>query len=391
MASWVQGSAGVAVIGGGVIGASVAYHLAARGARDVVVLDRAPHPGAGSTGRATGGFRVQFASAIEVQLSLLAREKLLAFAAETGGDCGYVPAGYLWLAETAAELAALRDALAVQRANGVDDAVEVDLDTIAALHPALRPGGLAGGTYCARDGFIRPLQILDGYRRAAERFGARFAWDSEAVELVRGDGGRIVAVRTPRETLAVGAVVNAAGPWAARVASLAGIDLPVTALRRQVAVTVPTAALPASMPMTIFAGDGFHVRMRDGRVLLLLPSPGAADPFDDSVDDAWVDAVARVARTRIPVLREVAIERRACWAGLYEMSPDGHAIVGAAPGVPNLYFVSGSSGHGVMHAPALGHLLAEIVLDGAARTLDVTALRPDRFVPGELASGAELL
>src|SRR5665213_1183413 len=134
----MSGSAGVVVIGGGVIGASVAYHPAVRGVREVVVLDRAAGPGAGSTGRATGGFRVQFASAIEVRLSLLAREKLRRFADETGGDCGYVPAGYLWVAETAAELTALRDALAVQRANGVDDARELGADEIARVNPALR-------------------------------------------------------------------------------------------------------------------------------------------------------------------------------------------------------------------------------------------------------------
>jgi sarcosine oxidase subunit beta len=355
------------------------------------VLDRAPRPGEGSTGRATGGFRVQFASAIEVRLSLLAREKLRSFGAETGGDCGYVPAGYLWLAETAAELAALRAALAVQRANGVDDATEVDRDAIAALNPALRREPLVGGTYCANDGFIRPLQILDGYRRAAERLGVRFAWESEVVGLTRGRDGRVVAVRTPRATIATEAVVNAAGPWAAHVASLAGVDLPVVPLRRQVAVTVPTGVLPAAMPMTVYAGDGFHLRVRDGRVLLLLPTPGAADPFDDAVDAAWVDAVNGVARVRIPALRDVAIDRDACWAGLYEMSPDGHAIVGTTASVPNLSFANGSSGHGVMHAPALGQLLAEIVLDGAARSLDVTALRPDRFALGAAARRAELL
>ena len=389
MASLVNGS--VAVIGGGVIGASVAYHLAARGAREVVVLDRAPGPGAGSTGRATGGFRVQFGSAIDVRLSLLAREKLRRFAAETGGDCGYVPAGYLWVAETAAQLAALRDALAVQRANGAGDATEVDADAIGALNPALRRAPVAGGAYCASDGFIRPLQILDGYRRAAERLGVQFAWDADVTGLTRGRDGRVIAVRTSRGEIATEAVVNAAGPWAARVAAFAGVDLPVVPLRRQVAVTVPMRALPATMPMTVYAGDGFHLRVRDGRVLLLLPSAGAAEPFDTTVDAAWVDRVVELARARIPRLAEVAIDRDACWGGLYEMSPDGHAIVGAAPGVPNLFLANGSSGHGVMHAPALGQLLAEIVLDGAASSLDASALRPDRFARGVAARETELL
>ena len=381
----------VVVVGGGVIGASVAFHLAARGVRDVVVLDAAARPGEGSTGRATGGFRVQFATAIDVRLALLARAKLRRFADDTGGDCGYVPAGYLWLASDDAELAALRAALAVQRANGVDDAFEVDRDHIAQLNPALRREELAGGTYCPSDGFIRPLGILDGYRRAAERGGVRFVWDARVTGFDRAHDGRIVAVRIERDVIPTGAVVNAAGAWAAGVARLAGADVPVTPLRRQVAVTVRADVLPASMPMTIFARDGFHLRVRDGRVLLLRPAPGAHDPFDVTVEPAWVDGVERTAHERVPCLRGVAIDRAACWAGLYEMSPDGHAIVGSVPGVPNLYVASGASGHGVMHAPALGALVAEIVVDGAATSLDVTALRPDRFASAEPHGARELL
>jgi sarcosine oxidase subunit beta len=383
--------AACAIVGGGVIGTSVAYHLAARGMRDVVVLDRAPRAGEGSTGRATGGFRVQFAGATEVQLSLLARAKLRRFADETGGDCGYVAAGYLWIAEDETQLDALRAALAVQRANGVDDAVEVDADEIAEINPYLRRSGIRGGTYCPSDGFIRPLQILDGYRRAAERLGARFVWDAEVVGFGRTDDGRIATVRTTSDELAAGCVVNAAGAWAARVAALAGVELPVTPLRSRVAVTVPTGALPATMPMTIYTGDGFHLRVRDRRVLLLIPSPGAADPFDVSVEPAWIDRVTRVARERVPCLEAVEVDRAACWAGLYEMSPDGRAILGAAPSVPNLYLANGSSGHGVMHAPALGALLAEIVVDGRATSLDVSTLRPDRFGDCDARRTTELL
>ena len=367
------------IVGGGVIGASVAHHLAARGERDVVVLDRAARPGEGSTGRATGGFRVQFASAVDVRLSLLAREKLRRFAEETGGDCGFVPAGYLWVAQRDDELAALRDALAVQRANGAGDAVELSAEEVLACNPALRPEGIVGGTYGASDGFIRPLQILEGYRRAAERRGVRFVWDSPVAGFRRARDGRITAVCTSRDEIAAGWVVNAAGAWAGSVARVAGFDLPVTPLRRQVAVTAPTAALPPRMPMTIFAGDGFHLRVRDGRVLLLLPSDGGTDPFDVSVEPAWVERVARAACARVPCLANVEIDRAACWAGLYEMSPDGHAIVGIAPGVPNLALANGASGHGVMHAPAFGQLVAEIILDGGATSLDVSALSPERF------------
>jgi sarcosine oxidase, subunit beta len=384
-------TASVAVVGGGVIGASVAYHLAARGARDVVVLDRGREAGAGSTGRATGGFRVQFATAANVRLSLLARTLLERFAEETGGDCGFVRAGYLWVARDAAERAPLEAALAVQRANGVDDAVAVGADDVVRLNPALRRSGIAGGTFCASDGFIRPLGILDGYRRAAERLGVRFVWDAEVTSFVRASGGRIAALRTAHDEIAAGCVVNAAGPWAAAVARMAGARVPVVPLRRQVAVTYPTAVLPAAMPMTIFAGDGFHLRVRDGRVLLLLPADGAGDPFGTGVDAAWLAAVTRVARERVPCLATVEIDRDACWAGSYEMSPDGHAIVGLAPGVPNFYLVNGSSGHGVMHAPALGKLLAELIVDGAATSIDAAALAPERFAHATAPAPSELL
>ena len=161
--------AAVAVVGGGVMGASVAYHLAARSQRDVVLLDRAEGPGAGSTGRATGGYRAQYATAVNVRLSLLAREKFLRFEDETGVDPGYLPAGYLWLAGSAGELATLRAGREIQHAEGLRDAVEVSPEEIARLNPAIRLDRVVGGAFCPSDGFIRPLKILEGYLAAATR------------------------------------------------------------------------------------------------------------------------------------------------------------------------------------------------------------------------------
>ena len=176
------------------------------------------------------------------------------------------------------------------------------------------------------------------------------------------------------------------------VAEGAGVDLPVIPLRRQVACTGPTDALPDSMPMTIYAGDGLHLRVRDGRVLLLWPNPGIAGrPFDYPVDPSWVRDVTAMAHARVPVLRNVPIDEAACWAGLYEMSPDRHAILGPAPECPNLYLANGSSGHGVMHSPALGQLLAEIMTEGRATSLDVHSLRPGRFAEGDLNPVSGLL
>ena len=385
-------TASVAVIGAGVVGASVAYHLASRGWRDIVLLDRSPVPGQGSTARATGGYRAQFATAINVRLSLLSREKLLRFQDEVGADPGYAPAGYLWLARSAEETTALAAARRVQHDAGLHESREVSLDGIRALNPYVNVDGVVGGAFCPTDGFIRPTSIFAGYLRAAQRLGARVEWGAEVVGLERGSDGKVAAVRTPRGEISVDAVVNAAGAWARPVAALAEVDLPVEPSRTQVAVTLPGDHLPASMPMTIFVSDGFHFRARDGRVLLLMPSEWEPeDPYDISVDPRWIEAVDRVARDRIPTLRDIPIDKAACYAGLYEKSPDRHAILGPAPGCSNFYLANGSSGHGVMHAPGLGQLLAEIMTDGVAKTLDASPLRPTRFAEGELNSGVELL
>ncbi len=368
----------VLIVGGGVMGASVAYHLARAGCRGVRVLDRGDAPGSGSTGRATGGFRAQFGTAIHVRLSLLSRSKLQCFREETGGDAGYLPAGYLWLARGETERAALRSAQAVQHAAGLHEAVEVGPREIASLNPAVAIDGIVGGAFCPTDGFLSPRGLLEGYVRAAVRLGVRFTWGTEVHGLERGPRGEITAAVTSSGREPAATFVNAAGAWAGMLA-----DIPVTPLRRQVAATVPTGVLPPTMPMTIFADDGFHLRVRDGRVLLLRASPGGSHPFDTSVDPAWVASVTAEAQARVPVLRDVPIDPRACWAGLYEMSPDRHALLGRAPGSSNLYLINGASGHGVMHAPALGQLLAEIILEGKASTLDVRALRPERFAEGE--------
>jgi sarcosine oxidase subunit beta len=213
--------ASVAVIGAGVVGASVAYHLARRGWRDVLLLDRASGPGLGSTGAATGGFRAQFASDANVRLSLLARERLSAFKQETGVDPGLVAAGYLWLARRAQDLEALRAALAVQKRNGFRDAREIDAREAVALNPAMNPDGILGGTFAGSDGFLRPLAILEGYLRAAEELGVTVRWNAEVTGLRRGEGA-IEAVRVGADWIHLEAVVNAAGAWAGPVAGARG-------------------------------------------------------------------------------------------------------------------------------------------------------------------------
>jgi sarcosine oxidase subunit beta len=381
----------VVIVGGGVIGASVAWHLAVRGCTRVLVLEAGDGPGVGSTGKATGGFRVQFGSEPNVRLSLLAREKLRCFADEVGVDPGYRPCGYLFLTERQETLNALLDAQAMQHALGVTEARRVTVDEAVGINPAIAADGLVGGVYSPTDGFIRPLQMLRGYTEAAQRMGVRFEYGAP-VRGIRVEGGRIVSVRTDAGEVGAGAVVNAAGAWAAKVAALAGVDIPVTPLRRQVALTEPFSGLPECMPLTIFVEAEFHLRVRDGRVLLLWSDqPNTADPFDAAFNDAWLPRVTARAHRWIPSLRTATVDRAACVAGLYEMSPDRHVLLGSAPGVENLYLANGSSGHGVMHSPALGQLLAEMILDGSASSMDIHPLRPSRFAEGQPNASPEFL
>lgn len=366
------------------VGASIAYHLAARGCNRVTVLERGVKLGEGSTGRATGGYRAQFGTEVHVRLSLLAREKLLHFRDETGVDPGYRPCGYLFCASSPEQMAALRAANAVQRAAGLTNVEFLSPDEMARLVPTLRTDDLVGGAFGPTDGFTVPLAILYGYESAARRLGVEFRC-GEAVDRIEVEKGAVMGVGTARGFYPTRCVVNAAGAWAARVAELAGIpDLPVAPVRRQVAVTMPFEALPDSMPMVIDCATGFHTRMRDRRALLLWADPGEPPGYNASFDPAFLGAVLPKARHRVDCLARAAIDPRACYAGLYEVSPDHHGIVGWAREVNGLFLANGFSGHGVMHAPAIGQLVAEMILDGQARSLDLSALRPERFAEGAL-------
>jgi sarcosine oxidase subunit beta len=381
----------VANIGGGVIGASIAWHLTRAGVRDVVILDRAPGPGAGSTGRATGGYRAQFATPVNIRLSLKAREKLLRFEDETGVDPCYEQVGYLWLAFNDRQLDAVRRGLEVQHREGLSEAREVDEDDVAAINPFIEADGMTGAAFCPTDGYIRPLEILRGYLESAQRGGVEVKWNSDVIGLELDENDTVKAVQLAQEHVDVDAVVDAAGPWASPIAAMAGIDLPVMPLRRQAAFTEPTDLIPPTMPMSIFMNDGFHVRARDGRAMICWPNPEAfGEPASLDADDSWIATVTEMARRRVPALRDLKIDRAQCYAGLYEMSPDDHAILGAHPDCPNMFFANGSSGHGVMHSPAIGEIIADMIT-GRRPEIDVSILRPSRFEEGKAIEALELL
>jgi sarcosine oxidase subunit beta len=372
----------VLIIGGGVIGASIAFHLSAKGIKNILVIEKGSGYGGGSTSKATGGFRAQFGSEINVKLSLLSRRKLLEFEDEHGQSPGFLQYGYLFLAQNENELAKLKAANEMQVTCGLTEAEILTAGEILKLNPHINADMITGGSFCSTDGFISPMQILNGYINSAKRNGVVFQNDTEVTgfEVVNG---RIQSVNTAKGNINPGNAVNAAGAWAGILAGFAGLELPVKPLKRQVALISEKNILPLNLPMTIWIDNSFHFRIRDRQLILLMPEePENIMPFNCDVESSWLKKVKAIATDRIPAMRNCSIDLAGSWAGSYEMSPDEHLIIGKAPGIENFYLANGSSGHGVMHSPAIGQLLAEIITDGSASALNINELRPERFAEG---------
>lgn len=362
----------VVVIGAGIVGASCAFHLAQRGA-SVTVIERAEAPATGSTGRSAAGIRHQFSLEENVRFSLHSSAAYRRFAGETGGAAGYREVGYLFLLAPE-QLPSWRRSQAMQRALGaeVDD---LEPPEIARRFPYLALDGIAAGSFGARDGVLDPHGITLGYLAAAARLGAqtRFAAPVTALE-AEADGWTVVL---GSERLRADLVVNAAGAWAAAVAALAGLDIPVEPLRRTVYLTAPLPRLPHPTPLIIDLTSGVYLRSEGERVLFGLSNPHEQSGFGVAVDWAWLDTVLEHALPRFPFLANATLDRRGCWAGLYAVTPDHLPILGrASDGFVN---ACGFSGHGVQHAPATGLAIAEEVFDGEAHSFDLSRFRLERF------------
>jgi sarcosine oxidase subunit beta len=382
-------TAEVVIIGGGIVGASVAFHLAERGCTDVIVVEREVAQGLGSTGKATGSVRAQFATAINIGMSRYSIDFFTRFEEATGYDCGYEPAGYLFVATSAAQFDYLKRTRARQLAEGLTNVELVGADEIARRVPGLRTDDVLGGSFCQTDGFIAPLKVLEGFTaRAAER-GVR-VWTETEVTGIEVEGGRVARVQTTRGRISTRAVVNASGAWAAETARMAGVEIPVVPLRRQLVSVKPAAPVPAGLPMVIDMSNGFHFRpeardLASPGLLLACPDEEETPGFKMDFDPAFTVKVFRRARERVPHLLDGAtLNESRCRAGLYELTPDHHAIIGEAPGVGGLFLANGFSGHGVMHSPATGRILAELILDGRAELMDISALGAERFATRRL-------
>lgn len=370
-------TADVVIVGAGAVGCSIAYHLAERRAGRVVVLER-DRVGGGSTSKGSGGVRLQFSTAINIQLSLQAVPFFEQFAVRFGVDPAYQQRGYLFLAHDQALLDVFRRNLALQQGYGVPSR-EVTPAEIRDLLPYVNVDDVVGGSYCPKDGRLDPAVVVRTFAAEARRLGAEIR-EGVTVTGLRLDGDRVVGVRTDDGEIESPVVVNACGPWAAALSRFADVDEPVTPLRRQQFLTEATELVPRPTPFIIDGDRSFSFHSLGDQIRVGMARPGETTGWNDQPDWDLVPLIRERLAHRAPILANLEIVH--AYAGLYEMSPDSHGIVGWASGASGLLLCNGFSGHGIMHSPIMGRLVAELILDGEAHTVDLTPLRPSRFAEG---------
>ncbi len=381
-------TADVVIIGAGVIGGSVAYHLLERDPRlRVIMLEAEAEVGTGSTSKATGGVRFQFSTEANIRLTLLSYRYFTDAEAILGRSVDFLRHGYLFVTTDRATLERSRQAVALQQSLGVRSEVLAPGEIRRHLE-ALVVDDLAGGTFCADDGSADPHGMLQGFLAGGRRRGLRVLVGHRVIGLLR-DGDRVVGARTPHGDFHAPVVINCAGPHADQVGAMAGIAIPSRPYRRQVMVTDPLPVLPEVFPLIVDLDTGFYVH-RQGRSAVLM---GGTDKdikpgLDTTVDWEAFGAVFEAAARRVPPLAEAKVMR--AYAGVRDLTPDYHGILGPVREAPGLHVACGFSGHGFMHAPAIGLLMAEVVLDGRAASMDIGALSLDRFGAGSPRAEANM-
>jgi sarcosine oxidase subunit beta len=367
-------TADIVIIGGGVMGASAAYHLALRGMKNVVLLEKEDFFGSGATGRCAGGVRYQFSTEINVRLSLESLPMIERFKDEIGQDVNYRQCGYLLVATNQKDADTFKHNVALQNKLGVATKL-LSGDEVRARLPLMKFDDALAGTFNPKDGIVDPNSVVMGYISAAQKMGVK-ALSGAEVTGIKLNGDSVEAVETNLGAIKTRKVLNAAGPWAGLIGRMAGVEIPLTPLRRQMFTTNPLKEIPADFPFVIDFAKSLYFH-REGEGLLVGMSNQQEKPgFDQNVDDDFELVNLEAAIERLPVVEKAS--RAAHWAGLYEITPDAHPIYGETR-VKGFTLCAGFSGHGFMHGPVSGKLMAEYILDGKFSTLDVSMLDLKRF------------
>jgi sarcosine oxidase subunit beta len=372
-------TADIVIIGGGVMGASIAYHLADRGEKNIVLLEKEQFFGQGATGRCAGGVRYQFSTEINIQLSSFSLPMLERFEDEIGQAIDYRQCGYLILLTNQNDLEQFRHNIQLQNHLGVKTSW-LDGNEIRRRLPMMNIDDVLAGTFHDKDGLVDPNSVVLGYINGAYRLGARTLTEVE-VTGIEVKTGKIKSVHTSIGEIETPSVVNAAGPWASLIGDMAGVNIPITPLRRQMLTTTAIPEIPPDFPFVIDFSQSLYFHREGEGLLTGMSNPNEITGFSQEVDTSWEITHLEAASARMPLLEKAGLLSH--WAGLYENTPDAHPIFGKTP-VEGLYVCGGFSGHGFMHGPVAGKIMSEIILDGEASSLDVSSLDLARFESGKL-------
>jgi sarcosine oxidase subunit beta len=302
------------------------------------------------------------------------------FEERLGYPCDYRPQGYLFCATTENHLAYLRANCKKQVTMGLKSVKLVAGDEIRSQFPQLRADDIVGGSFCSTDGFVDPYSATIGYMSWATDHGATL-WKNATVNGISQHAG-CFEIRTTRGTVSAPIVVNCAGAWAAGIAKMVDIDLPVEPLRRMLVPTEPFDQFPHTAPMIVDMSNGFHFRPEGRGFLLAWNDPEEEPGYKTDFEPSFIEKILTRAADRVPIFENLAVNPKRAWAGLYEMTPDHHPILGESPEVPGFFFANGFSGHGVMHSPATGKILSDLILTGKTDLIDASLLNFSRFAEG---------
>jgi glycine/D-amino acid oxidase-like deaminating enzyme len=375
----------VVVVGGGVMGTSVAFHLAEAGVRDVVVLER-DTLGSGSSAKPLGGVRATFSDPGNIQLGLRSLETFERFAGKFSTDIGLRQVGYLFLCRSDAEVASVEASTALQQSLGASGRM-ISPAEAHALNPLIDPAALAGASFSPRDGYAEPRKVVAAYATALTSLGGQ-VHEATTVTGLDTTGGAVSAVHTGRGTIRTGAVVCAAGAWSAQLGAMAGVPLPVAPVRRQIGFTPAGSSPFPTVPFTLDLSTTLYFHNYPGGMLLGISNADEPEGFGRTFDDAWVPAFEDSARVVAPGL--VGRQLEGGWAGLYENTPDHNAIIGASRRLDGFFYATGFSGHGFLQAPAVGEVVRDLYR-GVEPFLDVTPFDVSRFDPDPSEHGHALL
>jgi sarcosine oxidase, subunit beta len=373
-------TAEVAIIGGGIVGSSIAYHLIEAGCRNVLVIERETAQGKGSTGKSMGGVRAQFSTTVNIQMSLYSIPFYASFEDRLGYPCDYRPQGYLFCATRDKHLAYLHANQEKQIALGLKNVRMMSVDEIRHMFTQLRADDIVGGSFCSSDGFVDPYSAMIGFTTWATERNAKL-WKNTTVTAITRSHGTF-EIETTRGTVSAKCIVNAAGAWATNIAQMVDVKLPVEPLRRMLVPTEPFDQFPRSAPMIIDMSNGFHFRPEARGFLLAWNDPDETPGYKTDFEPSFIEKILTRAADRVPVFEHLAVNPKRAWAGLYEMTPDHHPILGELLAVPGFFCANGFSGHGVMHAPATGKILADLILHGTTDLIDARLLDLARFAEG---------